>query len=166
MFCRKNIERGMKMFSNANLSKIASGRVWVLALFALATVLLAGAPGAEAATVEITSAPSNPDNDQSPSVEFTVTDATGDVTTECLFDNSDWAECTSPYQMTDLNDGDHYFSVRATDDTGTNGAGHDWHIDTVAPTISSVSGPDNPSNSASASFTVTCLLYTSPSPRD
>ena len=84
------------MFSNANLSKIASSRTWIFALVVLALFTLAGAPGAEAApTVTIDAGPSDPSNDQTPSFTFTVSGTTGEVDIECAMAAGSYSDCTS-----------------------------------------------------------------------
>ena len=58
----------------------------------------------------------------------------------------------SPYA--NLADGRHTFQVRATDAAGNVGAGasYAWTVDTVAPTTTIDSGPDDPTNQTSATF--------------
>ncbi|HZJ29427.1 MAG TPA: hypothetical protein VFD37_05510, partial [Solirubrobacterales bacterium] len=53
-----------------------------------------------------------------------------------------------------LLDGEHTFEVRATDEDGTDPtpASYTWTVDTIAPTVTIASAPDDPSHGASASF--------------
>jgi large repetitive protein len=79
---------------------------------------------------------------------------------ECSVDNGPFASCTSPVNLSGLDDGNHWFEVRATDAAGNLGAGasYSWSIDTAAPavTIASVNpaqGATN-ANSVFADFNV------------
>ncbi|MFS3127915.1 choice-of-anchor J domain-containing protein [Nocardioides sp. Bht2] len=64
----------------------------------------------------ITQAPLSPSTDGSATLEFSSDDE--DATYECRLDDGDWATCTSPATFTDLPDGDHTISIRATDRHG------------------------------------------------
>ncbi|MGA7434900.1 MAG: hypothetical protein WBW44_04685 [Solirubrobacterales bacterium] len=64
------------------------------------------------------------------------------VTYDCKLDGNAWAPCTSPKQLTGLSNGNHSFSIRATDSV-TNAAVEqfDWNVDTAAPTVSFTQTP-------------------------
>jgi CSLREA domain-containing protein len=101
----------------------------------------------------ITSAPSNPNNDDSPSFEF----ASGEdgSSFECQLDAGAWVSCSSPQGYSALADAAHSFQVRATDRAGnTDGSAavHDWTIDTIAPQTTIESGPASPTRSTDTTF--------------
>jgi hypothetical protein len=75
---------------------------------------------------------------------------------ECTLDAGEWAPCTSPQEYSLLADGDHTFSVRATDGAGNLGAAASylWTVDTVAPTAMVDDGPADPTNSTAARFEI------------
>jgi hypothetical protein len=55
-----------------------------------------------------------------------------------------------------LSEGSHTFTVKVTDAANNNSTDtHTWTIDTTAPTVTIDSGPSDPTNDASASFTFT-----------
>jgi hypothetical protein len=73
---------------------------------------------------------------------------------QCKLDSGEFEACTSPFADSNLDDGPHMFTVRATDPAGNTGQdSHSWTIDTAAPTLTLQTTPNNPSNSPSASFT-------------
>ena len=92
----------------------------------------------------ITSGPSGPTNDSTPTFEFNAPGEPG-ATFECNLDNAGWSACTSPRTTTTLADGAHTFQVRAKDAAGQRrpdpgqpqlhrrhrGAGHEHHQRTV-----------------------------------
>nr|HEX4317278.1 Ig-like domain-containing protein [Kofleriaceae bacterium] len=105
-----------------------------------------------APVVTITSHPTNPSNSASATFAFTTTDGT----LQCKLDGGAFAACSSPDTLTGLADGSHTFTVQATDTAGNVGsASFTWTVDTTAPTVTITSGPANPSNSTSATFTFT-----------
>src|SRR5829696_848900 len=102
----------------------------------------------------ITAKPTDPSNNASPSFSFTSTEANS--TFECKLDGGSYAACTSPKSLSNLSDGSHTFSVKATDAAGNTDATPDtytWTVDTVAPDTTIVTKPSDPSNSTSANFT-------------
>ena len=124
---------------------------------------LAGNPGtvssyswsvdSTAPETSITSQPANPSKDASASFSFSSNN--GGATFECRLDGGSWAACASPVSYGALVDGVHTFDVRATDAVGNTDptpASFTWTVDTVAPVAVIDSGPANPANSASASF--------------
>src|SRR6266550_2250280 len=92
----------------------------------------------------ITSGPSGLTNDPDSSLSFT-SDETGS-TFECSLDAAAFAACSSPAAYSGLADGDHTFSVRATDtsaNTDATPASRPWTIDATAPTAS-LADPGSP----------------------
>jgi Bacterial Ig-like domain len=100
----------------------------------------------------IESGPEDPSNDGSPSFEFSAGEA---ASFECRLDEGAWTGCSSPLGYTDLTDGRHTFEVQATDAAGNRGgaAAYTWTVDTLAPEATIDSGPADPSNERTASFT-------------
>ncbi len=77
---------------------------------------------------------------------------------ECKLDVGAWVSCASPKSLTGLGDGEHTFSVRATDTAGntdTTPATRTWTVDTVAPDTSISSGPSGTVRASSAEFAFT-----------
>ena len=92
----------------------------------------------------ITSGPTGLTNDPDSSLSFT-SDETGS-TFECSLDAAAFAACSSPAAYSGLADGDHTFSVRATDtsaNTDATPASRPWTIDATAPTAS-LADPGSP----------------------
>src|SRR5690606_13006342 len=57
-------------------------------------------------------------------------------TFQCSFDGADFADCTSPYSVNGLTDGEHIFEVTATDRYGNvdaTPAKSVWTVDTIPP---------------------------------
>jgi predicted Rdx family selenoprotein len=104
------------------------------------------------------STPPDPDNDTTPTFTFSGTDNhsdAGDLSFECKLDDGDWYSCSSPEQLTGVDEGTHTLRVRATDEAGNidaSPADFSWYVDLTAPDTAFESGPDNPTNSDSASF--------------
>ena len=100
----------------------------------------------EAPDTTITSAPAEFTQESVAVFEFTATEA--DVMFSCAFDGEDPVTCTSPYSRT-LGDGTHTFVVRATDAVGNTASDmRTFVVDTTAPTVTIVTKPTNPTNSA------------------
>jgi hypothetical protein len=108
---------------------------------------------ATAPTLAITQKPSELSNTTSASFAFTASEPT----TECKLDDAAFATCSSPVAYSDLAQGPHTFTVRATDSVGTTDQdAYTWTIDSIPPTVGITAGkPSNPSNSKSATFTFT-----------
>jgi hypothetical protein len=88
------------------------------------------------------------------SATFSFSSNKAESTFACALDGSGYSACTSPVLFTDLVDGTHTFSVRASRLGNTGPAtSYGWTVDTVAPDTSIVSGPPAEASSASASFT-------------
>jgi hypothetical protein len=93
--------------------------------------------------VNMTVKPTDPSNDASPSFQFT----TSEGSTQCKLDSASFAGCTSPNSPLGLADGQHTFTVRATDAAGNLGQdSFTWTVDTTPPTVSFTSTPASLSN--------------------
>jgi hypothetical protein len=103
-----------------------------------------------APTTTITSGPSDPSGVKSATFEFSASEA---ATLRCTLDSVELA-CTSPRLYTNLSDGVHVFSVKATDLAGNTGpaASHDWLVETVLPVVTLTATPNHSSNSSAAAF--------------
>jgi hypothetical protein len=98
--------------------------------------------------VTISSGPPNGSATSSQSADFAFTSDDPTATLTCQFDNGGFAPCSSPASRAGLSDGVHAFHVRARDPAGNvGGAGSIWTVDTVAPTVTISSGPDEGSTS-------------------
>src|SRR5207248_9138159 len=104
-----------------------------------------------APTASITSSPSNPSNNASPSFSFS---SEAGASFQCALDGAAFASCSSPKSYSGVADGSHTFQVKATDTAGNTGtaASSTWTIDTAAPTASISASPTNPTNTSSPSF--------------
>ncbi|MEK6273263.1 MAG: hypothetical protein AABM42_11575 [Actinomycetota bacterium] len=94
------------------------------------------------ADVSITAGPQNGDhtNDPTPSFAFFSTDSGASFS--CRIDGASYASCTSPLTTSMLSDGDHRFTVRATDAAqNTAAVSHAFTVDTTAPGMTISSGP-------------------------
>jgi Bacterial Ig-like domain len=79
------------------------------------------------------------------SVSFAFTSNEAGSTFECKLDGDSFASCTSPQNYSNLSDGAHTFSVRATDAAGNVDATADsysWTVDATAPAVTAV-GPQD-----------------------
>ena len=102
----------------------------------------------------IDSGSANPTNSTSAAFTFHSTESGSSF--QCQLDGGGFSACASPKTYNGLADGSHTFQVRATDAAGNTDAtpaSYTWTIDTTAPDTVIDSGPANPTNSASASFT-------------
>ncbi len=90
---------------------------------------------------------------KSPGASFAFT-ASKPATFECKLDGGAFATCMSPTSYSNLADGSHTFSVKATDTVGNVGpeTTFTWTIDTVLPVATITQKPSNPSNDASPTF--------------
>lgn len=92
----------------------------------------------------------------SPTATFTYSSSKAGSTFECKLDDGAYSSCpTTGASFPGLADGDHTFSVQATDIAGNTSepVSYAWSIDTVVPRSTIVSKPKAISNSASATFT-------------
>ena len=79
-------------------------------------------------------------------------------TFECSLDGAAFASCASPREYTGLGEGAHEVRVRATDRAGNTDptpAGHAWVIDRTPPDTAITDRPADPTNGATASFSLT-----------
>jgi hypothetical protein len=100
----------------------------------------------------ITSAPSDPSDDSSPTFQYTDGDPTAHLW--CQLDGGAFTNCPSGFSTPTLLDGQHTFGVKAVDDAG-NASGlttYTWAIDTVHPLVSITSAPPLLTNQTSATF--------------
>ncbi|MGH3033191.1 MAG: Ig-like domain-containing protein [Gaiellaceae bacterium] len=102
----------------------------------------------------IVSAPADPTNQTS--AAFTSASEPG-ASFECALDGGAFAACPSPKSYSGLAAGTHTFEVRATDPAGNTDptpAFFSWTIDTSAPDTIIASGPADPTNQTSGSFSL------------
>ena len=108
----------------------------------------------------ITGGPDGQTNDNTPTFTFTSSDDGG--TFQCRIDTGPYQPCTSPYTSGDLGDGDHTFSVVATDAVGWSDptpATRSFTLDRNPPTTSITSGPSGVTGDSTPTFT-----FASPEP--
>lgn len=90
----------------------------------------------------ITSGPPPHTNDRSPRFRFAADEEL--VSFECSFDGGEWEACESPVSYQDLPDGEHSFSVRATDRAGNvepDPPVRAFSVDTIPPRTTITFGP-------------------------
>lgn len=109
---------------------------------------------AAAPSLSITSTPANPTNQTSAAFQFV---AEAGTTVTCRIDGGAYVACNSPttHSFTGLSPNtSHVFEVRAVDGAGNAAvASYTWNIDTIAPVVSILNKPNNPTNSSAAAFT-------------
>jgi large repetitive protein len=89
--------------------------------------------------------------DDSASFGFSSSDPT--ATFECKLDPGSFAACSSPQGLSALADGEHTFTVRATDQAGNSStASRTWIVDTTPPQASLNATPGDPTPDTDASF--------------
>jgi hypothetical protein len=126
---------------------------------AMLAALVVGVPFAGGATNDlpaaptINSAPTNLSASREATFEFSDTDLL--VTFQCRLDGGEFSTCSSPITYTGLSDGSHTFEVRALDLLSNPSlvTAYTWTVDTTVPPPSIDSGPRNPTNQTTASFT-------------
>src|SRR5215213_3470168 len=116
----------------------------------------AASPPADTTPPETTidSGPSGTVSTSSASFAFSSSEEAGS-TFECSLDGSAFEPCPSPKEYTDLSEGSHTFSVKATDEAGnsdTSPASTTWTVDTIAPETTIDSGPSETITVAEATF--------------
>lgn len=108
---------------------------------------------AEAPETAIDSAPNGTTSATDATIEFSSDDNA--ATFECRLDGDTFASCTSPVNLTGLDEGPHTFRVRAVD-TDSNAdptpAIRSWTVDTTGPTTTIDSGPGGATRNADPSF--------------
>jgi fibronectin type 3 domain-containing protein len=100
--------------------------------------------------------PANPTTSTRASFSFTSSESGS--TFECALDGGAYGSCTSPKAYSGLTEGNHSFSVRATDAAGNTDptpATYSWTIDTTAPDTSITDRPSDPTTSTDAAFAFT-----------
>ncbi len=106
-----------------------------------------------APALAFTLTPGSPTNQTTATFAFNVSDA---ATVVCSNSGGPFVACTSPFTLSGLTDGAHSFTVRATDLAGNVATIiHNWVVNTVAPTVTVISGPANPTQATSASLSFT-----------
>jgi hypothetical protein len=127
----------------------------------LATVAcLAGPVAGAVAQTMITSGPDGPTNDNTPTFEFSNSDA--NATFECRHHRLDdttpsFTQCPTPHTLLQLPDGDWMFEVRSPNATvpDVEPARRSFRVDTTAPDTTSLSGPAGLSNDPTPGFAFT-----------
>jgi len=103
--------------------------------------------------VTFTSTPADHTNETSASFGFDVASADSTVVTECSLDGLESFDCSDPATVVGLEDGDHTFTVTATDTAGIQGvATHEWNVKAKIPGLGFDEVPSALSDSASAAF--------------
>jgi hypothetical protein len=96
---------------------------------------------------------SSPTNDNTPTIAFTVTDASS-TTTTCKVDLGAPAPCSSPFTTNTLSDAIHTVTVFALDAAGNTGqSSTTFTVDTTAPVTTISGGPSGAINVTSAAWT-------------
>jgi hypothetical protein len=126
-----------------------------IAAFVGGGTFVGGATAAAPPAPTITSEPAAVTSETTASFSFTDTDST--VTFQCQLDGGGFAPCVSGVAYVGLADGPHTFDVKAVDVLLNESAvtSYTWTVDTTPPPPPVISGPPNPSNSTSATFTFT-----------
>ena len=77
---------------------------------------------------------------------------------QCRFNDEPAEDCLSGYEITEIEDGNHTFGVRAIDLLGRASveARWNWRVDTLTPEVINLIGPEGPTNSDTATFTFQC----------
>lgn len=97
--------------------------------------------------------PASPTMATSASIVFT---SEAGAALRCLLDGVEVASCTSPEGFTGLSEGDHTFSVEATDAAGNSTTlTSDWTIDVTPPAVNLTGVPATPTMVTDASFVFT-----------
>jgi hypothetical protein len=120
--------------------------------------LVVGVPFAGAATAvapaapTIDSGPTQYTNETTASFFFSDTDPL--VTFQCELDGGGFAPCISGVTYAGLSEGQHTFGVKAVDALMNESAvtQYTWTVDTIPPPPPAITGPPNPSDSGSATF--------------
>ena len=108
-------------------------------------------------SVSVISGPSGTVNSASATFEFSASDAASGLgSVQCSLDGAPFAACTSPHSLSSLPEGQHTFSVRATDNAGnvSSAASRTWTVDAAVPSAPVITAPAQGSRINSASFAV------------
>jgi large repetitive protein len=100
----------------------------------------------------IDSRPANPSGTST--ARFVFSDSEGGVSFQCRLDGAAFTSCTSPKDYSALPSSSHTFEVRARDGADNVGevAAYTWTVDTINPVVTVLSGPHDPTNETSATF--------------
>jgi RTX calcium-binding nonapeptide repeat (4 copies)/Domain of unknown function DUF11 len=102
--------------------------------------------------ITFTAAPADPTNVTSPTILFTSDDAF--ATSTCALDSGAAVPCSGWASYSGLADGNHTFTVAATDTMGNSSTSSTtWVVDTVPPSLSLSAAPGSPTSATTASFT-------------
>ncbi|HET7854951.1 MAG TPA: Ig-like domain-containing protein, partial [Gaiellaceae bacterium] len=102
-----------------------------------------------APSVIIVQKPTDPSDVKSPAFAFTFNEGTA----QCKLDAGAFSACASPKSYTNLNDGQHTFTVRSTDAAGNTGQdSYTWRLETQLAVATLVVTPRDPSTDTSARF--------------
>jgi Glycosyl hydrolase catalytic core/RTX calcium-binding nonapeptide repeat (4 copies)/Bacterial Ig-like domain len=92
--------------------------------------------------VSITAGPQNGDLTNNPSPTFSFASTDSGASFSCQLDGGGFAACTSPLTTSTLSDGDHRFTVEATDTAqNTAAVSRAFTVDATAPAVTISSGP-------------------------
>ncbi|MCK5807498.1 hypothetical protein KAH37_00785, partial [bacterium] len=100
--------------------------------------------------VSITTQPNSVTNLDSATFEFVATRIA--ATFVCKLDSDAAVACTSPFNYNSLSDGNHTFTVTASEGGDNASASYSWNIDKTPPTITFSLTPANPTIETGASF--------------
>ena len=126
-----------------------------VAAFVVGGAFVGGATAAAPPAPTITSEPAAVTNERTATFSFTDTDST--ATFQCQLDGAGFVPCPSGVTYGALADGVHTFDVKAVDALLNESpvTSYAWKVDTTPPPPPVISGPPNPSNSTSATFSFT-----------
>ena len=129
--------------------------VAAIAAFVVGGVLVGDATAAAPPAPTITSGPAAVTSKTTATFSFADTDST--ATFQCQLDGGGFAPCVTGVTYAGLADGRHTFDVKAVDVllNESDVASYAWTVDTTPPPPPVISGPPNPSNSTSATFSFT-----------
>jgi uncharacterized repeat protein (TIGR01451 family) len=110
----------------------------------------------EPPAITITGGPPNPTNNRTPQFTFTIS-STSATTTLCRVDLGSFGACASPFTvMPDVTDGDHTFTVQATDAAGNQAqASRQFTVDTTPPIVGFSPGNPTVTNVVTPTFSFT-----------
>ncbi len=124
-----------------NVDSAPAIHAWAVDTSTPDTQLLSGPEGASGSTAA--------------SFTFVSPDAGGGATFQCRLDGGTMADCSSPFDLSNLGEGSHTFAVRVRDAVGNfdpTPATRTWVVDLTAPDTMISSGPSGTVPAASAAF--------------
>jgi hypothetical protein len=103
-----------------------------------------------APSITITSGPASGNTATSASASFGFSSNETGSSFQCSLDGAAYTTCTSPQDYSNLSEGSHTFSVKATDAAGNTGApvSRTWTVDTTVPTVGIVTPASGATNVA------------------